>query len=54
MYNDVDIVQDALALPTDDSALMVRLKEERERCAKVADELGVIGETVAGKIRSMT
>lgn len=27
----------ALALPTDDSALMERMKEERERCAKLVD-----------------
>ena len=52
-------IQKVLALPTDDSALMERLKEERERCAKVCDELQktsylTIGTTLARMIRELS
>lgn len=55
--------KEALAIPTDDAALKERLKEERERCAKVCEELcGPVKSVVleaayeecATAIRSMT
>lgn len=43
-----------LALPTDDTALQARLKEERERCAVECEQHGpTIGRIFASKIRSM-
>lgn len=47
-------IQAALALPTDDSVLQERLAQERERCAKVCEELGMIGHWhYTAAIRSM-
>lgn len=50
-----------LALPTDDSALQERLKEERERCAKLIENYDTCGDNTqawqdrfAEAIRSMT
>ena len=36
----LEMIEAALATPTDDSALREMLKQERERCAKVCDRLG--------------
>ena len=47
-------IQEALAIPTDDSVLQERLAQERERCAKVCEELGMIGHWhYTAAIRSM-
>lgn len=49
-----DEISEALALPTDDTALQARLKEERERCAVECEQHGpTIGRIFASKIRSM-
>lgn len=50
---------EALALPTDDTALQARLKEEREKCAKVCDEFQrtsylSVGTTLARMIRELS
>ena len=47
--------EDLLALPADDSALMERLNDERERCAKVCDnDKFNIGMNFARIFREMT
>ena len=51
-FSALQAVREAIALPTDDSALMERLEEEREKCALEAMHWG--NEHMAAKIRSMT
>ena len=54
-WTHVTAATEALAIPNDDSALQERLKEERERCAKVCAEVGqTLGSILAESIRSMT
>lgn len=49
------VIRDAVAAPRDDTALQARLKEEREKCAKVCDNVGRdITSWCAQAIRSMT
>jgi len=45
-------IKESLAILTDTTALDARLKEERERCAKVCDVWAV--PSVAKKIRGLT
>lgn len=46
---------EALALPSDDTALQARLKEEREKCAVKCEQHGqTLGSILAAAIRSMT
>ncbi len=52
--NAASVLENALALLQDDTALQVRLKEERERCAVECEQHGpTIGRIFASKIRSM-
>lgn len=54
-YDAKDIADEALAFPTDDTALQARLKDEREKCAVKCEQHGqTLGSILAAEIRSMT